>query len=141
MKDRASLVLMEQLIMLLVFTLAAALCLRTFAQADSLSRETGHRDQAAFLAQNAAEQLKNNCGDAEAFLKDLGGFSENGRWILCYDTNGKPVSETAAYYRMVIQDRETGNDLLGSAEIYLFDISKQEKPLYSLTVHWQEGLQ
>ena len=40
MKNRTSLVLMEQLVMVLVFALAAAVCLTVFAEADRISRET-----------------------------------------------------------------------------------------------------
>ena len=58
MRSRASLVLMEQLIMVLVFSLAAALCLRCFAAAERMSQETARRDQAVRIAQNAAEHLK-----------------------------------------------------------------------------------
>ncbi len=37
MKSKAPLVLMEQIIMLLVFALAAAICLQAFIKADALS--------------------------------------------------------------------------------------------------------
>lgn len=50
--------LMEQLIMILVFALAAALCLQVFAKADTIARQTACRDEAVQMAQNAAELLK-----------------------------------------------------------------------------------
>ena len=40
MKSKAPLALMEQMVMLLVFALAAALCLQAFVQSDRLSRES-----------------------------------------------------------------------------------------------------
>lgn len=58
MKNKASLVLMEQAVMLLVFALAAALCLQCFGAAGAISGETALRDEAVLLAQNTAEQLK-----------------------------------------------------------------------------------
>lgn len=58
MRNKASLSLMEQLVMLLVFSLAAALCLGVFARAQSVSQETVHRETAAQIAQNGAEWLK-----------------------------------------------------------------------------------
>lgn len=58
MRSRASLALMEQLIMVLVFALAAALCLRCFAASEAISQETIRRDRAVQIAQNAAERLK-----------------------------------------------------------------------------------
>lgn len=58
MKSRASLVLMEQLVMVLVFALAAALCLCCFAKAEEISLQTARRDAAVQIAQNTAELLK-----------------------------------------------------------------------------------
>lgn len=58
MKSKASLILMEQLVAVLVFALAAAMCLRLFVGAEQLSGELSRRDQAVTVAQNAAELLK-----------------------------------------------------------------------------------
>lgn len=58
MKSRAFLNLMEQLIMVLVFALAAALCLQVFAKADSIAARTDCLDKAVLIAQNTAEGLK-----------------------------------------------------------------------------------
>lgn len=58
MKNKSTLLLMEQLIMVLVFALATALCLRVFVKADEISLQTARQDRAVLLAQNAAEQLK-----------------------------------------------------------------------------------
>lgn len=66
MKNKASLLLMEQLVMILVFAIAAALCLQVFAKAEAISTENARRDQAVILARNAAELLKATDGDAEA---------------------------------------------------------------------------
>ena len=58
MKNKASLALMEQLMILLVFALCAALCLQAFVGADRIARENQARDEAIILAQNTAESLK-----------------------------------------------------------------------------------
>ena len=58
MKNKTSLFLMEQLVMILVFALCAALCLECFITADRISKETSLRDEAVLLAQNTAECLK-----------------------------------------------------------------------------------
>ena len=65
MKNRTSLLLMEQLVMVMIFALAAAVCLLIFAQARNLSREAASTDEAVILAQNAAEVLKATGGDRE----------------------------------------------------------------------------
>ena len=46
MRSKAPLVLMEQAVMVLVFALAAALCLRAFVWSDQLSRQNEARDRA-----------------------------------------------------------------------------------------------
>ena len=66
MKNKVSLQLMEQLVMILVFALAAAMCLQVFAKAREISEETARYDRAVTLAANAAEALKATAGDLEA---------------------------------------------------------------------------
>ena len=58
MKNRAVLTLMEQLVMILVFALAAAICLQAFVAAGQISRNSVDRDRAMVIAQNAAEAIK-----------------------------------------------------------------------------------
>lgn len=65
MKSKVTLVLTELLIMILVFSLAAAVCLQVFVRAGEISRRTALRDEASILAQNAAELLKATGGDLE----------------------------------------------------------------------------
>ena len=45
MKSKAPLMLMEQMIMLLVFALAAALCLQAFVKSEQLSSRSENRDR------------------------------------------------------------------------------------------------
>lgn len=109
MKSKASLVLMEQLIMVLVFALAAALCLRCFAKAEDISVQTAHRDEAVWIAQNAAELLKAG-KEPEAIAEDSG-------------------------FTLHIQEADTDTPGLRQAEIQvLFD----KEVLFSLTTGWQE---
>ena len=49
MRSKAPLVMMEQMVMLLVFALAAALCLQAFVQSDLLSKDIASRDRAITL--------------------------------------------------------------------------------------------
>lgn len=108
MKSRASLVLMEQLIMVLVFALAAALCLRSFAKAEEISARTARRDEAVWIAQNAAELLK---AGKEPEVPSESGFA--------------------------LDIREADTDIPGfqQAEIR---VSYEEEVLFTLTAGWQE---
>lgn len=109
MKNKASLVLMEQLLMVLVFALAAALCLQAFAGADTISRQTQRQDEAVLIAQNAAELLKSGA-DPETVL-------ETGE------------------YALEIREQTTGIPGVSQAEIL---VSREGEVLFSLTAGWQE---
>lgn len=114
MKHKTSLLLMEQLVMILVFALAAALCLQAFAQAKTISEETSRRDQAVTMAQNAAEILKASGGDTEA----LDALSGNGFFL-----------------SVIRQPQELPG--LAQAEI---QVLYGETVLFSLETGWQEVL-
>ena len=112
MRSKASLFLMEQLVMVLVFALAAALCLRVFAHADALSQQIACRDEAVRIAQNAAEILKDT-GDPDLAEQrvDSGSF--------CVE----------------ISEENSGITGLSQATILVYD---EESLLFSLQTGWQE---
>ena len=112
MKHRVSLTLMEQLVMVLVFALAAALCLGVFAKAEAISRETARREGAVVLAQSAAELLKGT-SDPEQVRQRL-------------DTGD---------LELVIREEKTGLPGLREAEILVL---WEEQVLFSLRTGWQE---
>ena len=107
MKNKAPLALMEQLIMLLVFSLAAALCLQVFVLSDHLSRSNEVRDRAVTAVQNAAETLKVCQGDVDACVRLSGGTVEEGQWQIAYDEDWQQVSVGLAAYQVVTIPIET----------------------------------
>lgn len=109
MKQKASLILMEQLVMILVFALCAALCLQAFAEADRISRETARRDEAVLLAQNTAESLKAGC----------------------------PIPSAPEHLTLTVNPLPSGIPGLKKAEISVFDGEKGNL-LFCLTVGYQE---
>ena len=111
---RESLVLMEQLIMILIFALATALCLRLFVRADAISAENARQDHAVLLAQNAAELLRSGA--------DAGDIPE--------DEN----------YPLEIRMEDSGIPGLACAEISIY-YEDEAEPVYSLSVGWQEGME
>jgi len=113
MKQKASLLLMEQLVMILIFALAAALCLQVFARAEAISRETARRDEAVVLAQNAAELLKASGGD----LSRLEVLSTDGYRITAEDLPAQPGMNCAR-----------------------IQVHFEERVLVSLDTGWQEVL-
>ena len=114
MKHKASLALMELLVMLLVFALAAAFCLQVFVKAKVISEETVRRDQAVVLARNGAELLKATGGDALAAEN----LSKDG-------------------YCLTVHRKQSQQPGLALAEITVF---YEEAQLFSLETGWQEVL-
>lgn len=124
MKNRTSLVLMEQLVMVLVFSLAAALCLTVFVKADQISRETMYRDEAVLLAQNGAEVLKSCSGDAEKAAAILNGaVTEKGLTLRSEGLTGE------------IEILDSGVPGLGKAKICIY---LEDDLIFTLQTGWQE---
>ena len=136
-RSKAPLALMGQLLMVLFFALAAAICLQAFAKSEVISQNSADRDAASLLAQNAAETLKNVHGDVPAACKLLGGQQENGVWLASGDKNGRFVED--GIYHVQVRLIESGASGLGHARIQVTDT--EEKELFSLICSWQEGLE
>lgn len=118
MKNKTSLVLIEQLLMILVFAMAAAICLKAFAYSSNVSSKNEAVSQAAVIAQNCAERLKKSHGE-----DDAGFWTQVGEWK----------------YRAKIQRKESETEGLGCAQIIVFGECKdREEQLFELSVAWQE---
>lgn len=100
MRSKTPLALMEQAVMLLVFALAAALCVQVFVYADQTSRQQEARDRAVLEAQNAAEALKGG-----------GNVTQQ-----AYDEAWQPT-EGAAAYRLTVEYTDGGDPCLWTAEV------------------------
>lgn len=124
MKSKASLLLMEQLIMILVFALAAVLCLQVFVSADQISRDTARQDRAVLLAQNGAEAVKASSGDLEKASSILG--------AAC---SGDVLSLNRDELRVEIHLLPASVPGLGQAEVAVL---AGEEQVFSLVTAWQE---
>ena len=112
---RRTLLLMEQLLMTLVFALAAALCLRAFALADSLSHRAETRDFVLRQAQNMTELCRADRGDLAAAAAAYGGSWNGSVWRCGWDADGNLVEGDAACWVEVTLLPEEG--LLGRAQV------------------------
>ena len=113
MNSKSTLSLMELLIMLLVFSVSAAICLKVFVYSDSLSKTSELTSEAYRMAQNAAEEIKNTSGKSP---EELPYEIENEGLVL------KAVPE------------ETGSDYLSGATVSVYS---GETELCSIPVRWQ----
>lgn len=151
-RDKTPLLLMEQLVTLLVFALAAAICLQAFVTADRRSRTMEAKDRAAVLCQNTAETLRNSGGDLEAALTQVNGTEpgqRDGFWVANYDENWKvityeesrseplPIPSGRRTYTLWARELDSGLPGLGKAEVWCRDEAAGEE-LFRLIVAWQE---
>ncbi len=152
MKSKAPLLLMEQMVMLLVFALAAALCLQAFVKSDGLSGDSEDRDRAAARCQNAAEAVRHSRGDLKKTAELLGlsypheggvealslGYDKDWNSFGVVQEAGKDVLRTVR-----IAPVDSGVDGLGRARIEAFgwDDSSRAGPnsIYAIEVCWQES--
>ena len=114
MRNKSFLTLLEQLVMILVFALAAALCLQVFVFAHRTAQRHEQRDRAVLEAQNAVEAMK--CGWWEYFPQSGATLSEDGTYVLLYDAEWQPVREEAAYI-LTANPQETESPYLWKAEV------------------------
>ncbi len=149
MKSKAPLLLMEQMVMLLVFALAAALCVQAFVRSDAASRQNAARDRAVVVCQNAAELIRHNGGNVEAALTQLHGevYERDGVYHAYYDGDmnyirsqpgcGMEAPETA--YRLEVSPVDTGVDGLGRARVEVVPV-EGNAVVFALDIAWQKGV-
>lgn len=141
MRQKGSLVLMEQLIMVLVFALAAALCLQAFVLADRISADNAARDRAMLKAQSVAEEIKSCHGDGVRAAELLGGIWEaapegasyGGNWHISYDDQWAVTDGDAVY--TAVATATSQKPYLGKAIVLVYD--RDGGVLADLTVQWQ----
>ena len=130
MKNKAPLALMEQLIMLLVFALAAALCLQVFALSGTMSRRCEAQAFAATAVQNVAETVKHNRGDLSALTGDTN------QALIGYDAQWQETAVENAEYLILVTPEETPVTGLGKAAVTARTSAGDE--LFAIAVCWQE---
>ncbi len=143
MKSKAPLLLMEQMIMVLVFALAAALCLQAFVKSDASSRRVESRDMAVHLVQNVAETARSRGGDmGEVLTKTaelLGYQYEQGLLWQDFDENWNP-DPVNNVYRLTAQGVPTDVPGLNVLKISV-SAGRADEPsmdtLFEIETAWQ----
>lgn len=134
MRSKAPLAVIEQVIMLLVFALAAAVCLRAFAWADAASRHSGDCDRAWIEAQSAASVIRQTRGDMDAAAVLWGGCVRDGCWVVEYDKDWNRTDGEGDIH-LKVTPVDTRIPLLGRADV---SVEKDGEWLEGLNVLWQE---
>lgn len=152
MRSKAPLALMEQLVMVLVFALSAAFCLRIFVMSDRISRDNEAAARAVVLAQNMAEALKGS-SDWEQMLSGQKWQKAGECWQMEYDEDWRPVkADTAEFgmevdeeyrlrYRMEVWEEDTQQVGLCRVLIRVMDMNRkagEDSVLFQIPAAWQE---
>lgn len=134
MKSKSPLVMIEQMVMVLVFALAATLCVKMFVLSGNLADKYEDIDWAVLAAQNVAEECK-----AVGITQYLAGSGavQTGEdsWTLFLDENWKESDEKNADYSILIDCKEE-NGWLWQADITVYSVTGEE--LFSIPVAAQK---
>ena len=136
MKSKAPLALMEQILMVMVFALAAGLCLQVFVLGSQISHRCEAKDRAVLVVQNVAEVWKIHRGDARMCVQKLGGTYDVDGWQVGYDANWEETGTDEAEYLVYAVPVATEDLLLGSVEICAQTADGDH--LFEVSVAWQE---
>ncbi len=137
-ESKAPLALMEQVIMVLVFALAAALCIQAFVLARTISLRLTERDHAVNISQTLAETVKVYGGSAEDVIEELGGEMSGEQLVFYYNSDWEQLSrEKKADYRVVFEKTDRDH-FCQYGKITVSDTEKDSE-IYSLRIAWQEG--
>ena len=141
MKSKAPLLLMEQMVMLLVFALAAALCLQAFVKSDDISQNSENRDRALQEAQCVAETVRHCKGDmacAAELLKTPYPYDGEGSPLEIHYNEDWSLCDTREYvFCLRVQAVDSGTDGLGRASVEVVSADDQTT-IIELQVAWQE---
>ena len=85
--SKTPLFLMELIIMLLVFSVSAAICLRVFTGAKKIADESRRLDAAVMMAQTAAEYWKSTHGDMDKTAEMMGVIPKGNRFVVRDEEN------------------------------------------------------
>lgn len=137
MSKKSHLVLIELMIMLLIFSLTAALCLQVFAWSSDEAENIENRDKAMLKAQTAAEIIKAFEGDFAEAAEELGGVysAADDELVVCY-TEDWECSEVAYWQFRLTAKRDASDALLERAEISVE--SQDGEMLFQIPVCWQK---
>lgn len=135
MKNKSTLVMIEHIVMLLVFVLAATVCVRMFVLSEKLSRTYEATDRAVLVAQNMAELLK--CGGLTEFAEETGAVQTGENlWMVCYDKEWKGTEKSSAEFAAEVTCTESGG--LFHGEVVISTAAGEE--LFRLPVAWQANI-
>lgn len=126
-RSKAPLALMEQIIMILVFALTAAVCLQAFVYSNNLSEQGDQENLAASHAQEVVEHCKMLSGDLKQVQSELQGeLTEDGLRVP-YEND----------HMMVVLTITGQSEFLTKAKVSVQN--EDHKEIFAVDAAWQRG--
>jgi hypothetical protein len=109
---------MEQLVVILVFAVCAAVCVNIFVESYLMERHTQEVNNSVRAAVNGAEIYKAAGGDRQKAVQILGGIYDHAEYgaVVFYDDRWNPCEEGQASYTLRI-DRLHGTPALAEVTV------------------------
>ena len=129
-RSKSSLFLMELIIVIMFFSLSAAICMQIFAQAKTKTDYSRNVTNAAFAAESIADMYKAKDGDLKAIAEklDVDKKTENSLEIY-YDNDWNTVSKNNA--KFVIRVTETEEPSIAKAFIEV-ETTKDKENIFDI---------
>ena len=115
--SKSAIFLFELMIIILVFTLAAAICTKIFASSFNMSTESRELTMSSMNAQTIAEEFKADKPDIEP---------------LFFDRNWVATDENSAFYSVLLEEQDNSEDMR-NAYVNVYKDGKSES-IFSLHV-------
>lgn len=119
--------LIELIVAVALFSIAAAICVRLFAGAKTISDEAAELSRAVVAAQSAAECIKAADGDCAQAARMCSGKTTAGGFEIGYNSDFTPCEGNEKY---LLRAETTVNDGVISCQITVF---KGQTEIYSIT--------
>lgn len=132
-RSKSALFLMELILSILFFAIAAAVCMQLFAASALASRRTREQSHAVTAAQSAAACVQTAAGDPDTVAKLLSGSCTADTVTVFYDAHWQPADAAQAEYTLTIQSG-------AESEQAQIDVRSTEETLFSLTCGWHTPL-
>lgn len=127
---RSSLFLMELIIAILFFSLAATVCVRFFVKSYTLEQESQKLNHAVNAATSIAEIFRNQDHSFSLLAEEYPhGESKDPSYLIYYDNTWKLCNSANAAYTVVLQTTETDTFIIGD-----ITVTDNDNTIYHLTI-------
>lgn len=135
---RSSLFLMELMLAILLFSLAAAICVQVFVKSHMISERSTNLNHAVLASTSVAEIFRSNADSAEILSREYP-FSETKDDItyIYYDKNWAPTNSADACYILSIELGQEYHLLVENISVYeasAYENKTKDAPIYTLEV-------